>query len=167
VSGGDDAPHGADDGEPRESFVQTARGRFCISTDRRRVDAVAAHAYLVHSYWSPGIPLDTVRRAIDGSLCFGVYDEAGAQVGFARVVTDHATFAYLCDVYVLESHRGLALGKALIGAVTQHPTLQSVRRAMLATRDAHTLYAASGFRALASPDVFMEINRPDIYRSGR
>lgn len=151
--------------EARDVFVDTARGRYRISTDRARVDVQATHAYLTGSYWSPGIPLDVVRRAIAGSLCFGVYDEAGAQVGFARVVTDHATFAYLCDVYVLQSHRGLTLGKALVGAVTRHPVLQSVRRAMLATRDAHGLYAGHGFRALATPATFMEINRPDIYRS--
>ncbi len=136
-----------------------------ISTDPARLDVHAMHAYLARSYWSPGIPLDTVERAARNSLCFGVYERAsGAQVGLARVVTDYATFAYICDVYVLEEHRGHGLGKRLMEAVMAHPALTGARRAMLGTRDAHGLYARHGFRAPPNDGVLMQILRPDIYR---
>ena len=137
-----------------------------ISTDPARLDVRAMHQYLTRSYWSPGIPLDTVERAARNSLCFGVYARAsGAQVGLARVVTDYATFAYICDVYVLEEHRGHCLGKRLMEAVMAHPALTGARRAMLGTRDAHGLYARHGFRAPPNDGVLMQILRPDIYRS--
>lgn len=138
-----------------------------ISTDPARLDIDAMHAYLARSYWSPGIPRDTVERAARNSLCFGVYQRAGGrQVGLARVVTDHATFAYLCDVYVLEEHRGHGLGKRLMEAVMAHPALSSARRAMLGTRDAHGLYARHGFAAPPADGVLMQILRPDMYRDG-
>jgi GNAT superfamily N-acetyltransferase len=124
------------------------------------------HAYLTRSYWSPGIPLDTVERAARNSLCFGLYETAtGRQVGLARVVTDHATFAYLCDVYVLEEHRGRGLAKFLMRTVMAHPSLAGARRAMLGTRDAHGLYAQYGFRAPPDDGVLMQILRPDMYRN--
>ncbi len=136
-----------------------------ISTDPPRLDLHAMHAYLTRSYWSPGIPFDTVERAARNSLCFGAYERvSGAQVGLARVVTDYATFAYICDVYVLEEHRGHGLGKRLMEAVMAHPALTGARRAMLGTRDAHGLYARHGFRAPPSDGVLMQILRPDIYR---
>jgi len=139
-----------------------------ISTDPARLDVRAMHAYLTRSYWSPGIPLDTVERAARNSLCFGVYARAsGAQVGLARVVTDYATFAYICDVYVLEEHRGHGLGKRLMEAVMAHPALTGARRAMLGTRDAHGLYARHGFRAPPNDGVLMQILRPDIYRTAQ
>lgn len=135
-----------------------------ISTDPARLDLNAMHAYLSRSYWSPGIPLETVAQAARNSLCFGLYETAGgAQVGLARVVTDHATFAYLCDVYVLEQHRGRGLAKELMRAVMAHPALGGARRAMLATRDAHELYRRFGFDAVV-PERLMEIVRPDPYR---
>ena len=138
-----------------------------ISTDPARLDIGAMHAYLTRSYWSPGIPRETVERAARHSLCFGVYERAtGNQVGLARVVTDHATFAYLCDVYVLEEHRGHGLGKRLMDAVMAHPALTGARRAMLGTRDAHGLYARHGFRAPPDDGVLMQILRPDMYRNG-
>lgn len=137
-----------------------------ISADPARLDVPAMHACLTRSYWSPGIPLETVERAARNSLCFGLYERAtGRQVGLARVVTDHATFAYLCDVYVLEQHRGQGLGKRLIDAVMAHPALTGARRAMLATRDAHGLYARHGFRAPPADGVLMQILRPDMYRA--
>lgn len=137
-----------------------------ISTDQSRLDIDAMHAYLTCSYWSPGIPRDTVERAARHSLCFGVYERAGGkQIGLARVVTDHATFAYLCDVYVLEEHRGHGLGKRLIEAVMAHPALTGARRAMLGTRDAHGLYARHGFSAPPADGVLMQILRPDMYRN--
>ena len=137
-----------------------------ISTDPARLDFDAIHAYLVRSYWSPGIPLATVERAARNSLCFGVYQKpTGAQVGFARVVTDHATFAYLCDVYVLEAHRGAGLGKLMMREVMAHPALMGARRVMLATRDAHGLYRQSGFVEAGREGNLMEMVRPDPYRT--
>ncbi len=134
-----------------------------ISTDPARLDVAAMHAYLTRAYWSPGIPIETVQRAACNSLCFGLYERAGgAQVGLARVVTDHATFAYLCDVYVLEEHRGRGLARELLRAVMAHPALTGARRAMLATRDAHGLYRHAGFADVV-PGRLMEIVRPDIY----
>jgi GNAT superfamily N-acetyltransferase len=139
--------------------------RYEISTDPSRLDIDAMHAYLTRSYWSSGIPRETVERAARHSLCFGAYERAhGSQVGLARVVTDHATFAYLCDVYVLEEHRGHGLGKQLMDAVMAHPAVAGARRAMLATRDAHGLYARHGFRPPPGDGVLMQILRPDMYR---
>jgi GNAT superfamily N-acetyltransferase len=136
-----------------------------FSTDPARLDVDAIHAFLTQSYWSPGIPRATVARAIANSLCFGVFWQ-GQQVGFARVITDKTTFAYLCDVYVLEAHRGHGLAKQLMEHVTKHPDLQGLRRMMLATRDAHGLYAQYGFTPLAAPDRIMEVLRPNIYTTG-
>jgi GNAT superfamily N-acetyltransferase len=136
-----------------------------ISTDSARLDVDAIHAFLTRSYWSPGIPRATVARAIANSLCFGVFWQ-GQQVGFARVVTDRTTFAYLCDVYVLEAHRGHGLAKQLMDRVMKHPDLQGLRRMMLATLDAHGLYAQFGFTALGAPDRIMEVLKPDIYSKG-
>ncbi len=137
-----------------------------ISSDNARLDIDAIHAYLARSYWSPGIPRDTVARAAANSLCFGVYERAtGRQVGFTRVVTDHATFAYLCDVYVLEGHRGRGLSKAMMRAAVAHPALAGSRRNKLATRDAHCLYRQYGFNDVVRNTNLMEIVRPDIYRA--
>jgi ribosomal protein S18 acetylase RimI-like enzyme len=137
-----------------------------ISTDPARLDFTAIHAYLTRSYWSPGIPLATVEKAARNSLCFGVYEKAtGAQVGFTRVVTDHATFAYLCDVYVLEAHRGHGLGKRMMREAMAHPALTGARRIMLATRDAHDLYRQSGFIVAGSAGNLMEVVRSDMYRA--
>src|SRR5690349_23765235 len=140
-------------------------GEYEISTDPARLDIGAMHAFLTRAYWSPGIPLATVERAARHSLCFGLYERStGRQVGLTRVVTDHATFAYLCDVYVLEEHRGRGLGKFLMRTVMAHPALTGARRAMLGTRDAHGLYAQYGFRAPPDDGVLMQILRPDMYR---
>jgi GNAT superfamily N-acetyltransferase len=139
---------------------------YTISTDRTRFDVVAIHAFLSRSYWSPGIPRATVERAIANSLAFGVFHGV-EQVGFARVITDRTTFAYLADVYILEGHRGQGLGKRLIETILAHEDLQGLRRFMLATRDAHALYAGFGFKALAAPDRLMEILDPHVYERGR
>jgi GNAT superfamily N-acetyltransferase len=145
-------------------LTETSPG-YEISTAPSRLDVDAIHAYLARSYWSPGIPRETVARAVAHSLCFGVYEKAtGKQVGFARVVTDHATFAYLCDVYVLEEHQGHGLGKAMMRAAMAHPALSGARRVMLATRDAHGLYRQNGFVDTTGNTNLMEIVRPDIYR---
>lgn len=149
--------------QPRE----WTRGEFVISTDRARLDVEAVHRFLsTESYWSPGIPLEVVRRAIEHSLPFGVY-RGGEQVGFARVVTDYTTFAYLADVFILASLRGQGLSKWLMEAIQSHPDLQGLRRWMLATRDAHGLYAQHGFTPLKAPERFMERHDPDVYRRGK
>jgi mannose-6-phosphate isomerase-like protein (cupin superfamily)/GNAT superfamily N-acetyltransferase len=137
-----------------------------ITTDPGRVDPVAAHAFLRGAYWSEGIPLGIVQRAIAGSVCAAALDD-GRQVGFARVVTDRATFAYLCDVYVLESHRGRGLATRLVRALLDHPELQGLRRWVLVTRDAHAVYAPLGFRPLAAPEGYLEITRPGLYLAAR
>lgn len=134
-----------------------------VDTSQDRLDLATIHGYLTRSYWSPGIPFEVVERAVRNSLCFGLYD-GERQVGFARVVTDSATFAWLADVFVLEEYRGRGLGKKLIAAVSSHPSLQGLRRWMLATRDAHSLYQQYGFTPLASPARFMERHDPNVYR---
>lgn len=133
-----------------------------ISIDRSRLDVKAIHAFLTQSYWSPGIPLATVSRAVDNSVCVGAYLGA-EQVGFARVVTDKATFAYLADVYVLEPHRGNGLSRLMMEAITQHPELQGLRRWLLITRDAQGLYAKFGFTPLSAPERFMELRKQNAY----
>jgi GNAT superfamily N-acetyltransferase len=133
-----------------------------VDTDKDRLDLPAIHHFLTNSYWASGIPFDVVERSIHNSLCFGLYD-GDKQVGFARVVTDYATFAYLADVFVLESHRGRGLSKILISAVMADPSLQGLRRWLLATRDAHSLYSQYSFAPLTNPGRFMERNAPDVY----
>jgi GNAT superfamily N-acetyltransferase len=144
--------------------TEWSKDNWVISTDPARQDVDAIHAFLTRAYWCENIPREIVARAVTHSLCFGLFDGA-AQVGLARVVTDYATFAYLCDVYVLESHRGRGLGKWLIECVMAHPQLQGLRRFNLATRDAHSLYAQFGFQPLRQPDVHMERHKPDIYKT--
>jgi GNAT superfamily N-acetyltransferase len=146
-------------------MAEHVRGDYTVSPDPARLDLAAIHRYLASSYWSPGLPLDILRRAVEGSLCFGLYHRDD-QVGFARVITDRATFAYLCDVYVLEPHRGRGLGRWLMETVVAHPDLQGLRRFVLVTRDAHRLYERFGFMPLAKPEGYMEIHRPDVYRQG-
>jgi GNAT superfamily N-acetyltransferase len=119
-----------------------------ISTDRDRLDVDYIHAFLTTAYWSPRVSREVVARAIAGSVCFGLFAPDGGQAGFARVVTDHATFAYLADVFVGEEHRGAGLGVWLVRTVLEHPDLQGLRRWMLATADAHDLYTRFGFERL-------------------
>jgi GNAT superfamily N-acetyltransferase len=133
------------------------QGDFLISTDPTLLDLPLIHDFLANrSYWATGRPLEIVRRSLVNSLCFGLYDK-GRQVGLARVVTDRATFAWLCDVFVLESYRGRGLSKWLIESVVAHPALQGLRRILLGTRDAHGLYQRYGFTPLADPTRFLEI----------
>lgn len=139
-----------------------------ISTDRALLDMEVIHGFLANSYWSPGIPREVVERAAANSLCFGVYvqEQAGrtSQVGFARVITDRATYAYLADVFVLPQYRERGLGKALMRAILDHPDLQNLRRFMLMTRDAHRLYEQFGFQVTSTPERVMERRDPDVYR---
>jgi GNAT superfamily N-acetyltransferase len=128
-----------------------------IATERDRLDLAYVHAFLTTSYWSPGIARDRVERAIAGSLCFGLYAPDGAQAGFARVVTDRATFAYLADVFVGEEHRGRGLGVWLVQTILGHPELQGLRRWILATADAHGLYERFGFTRIDDTYMTMRV----------
>ncbi len=133
-------------------------GGLRISTDKGELDVPLIHRFLsTGAYWSPGVARETVERAIAGSLCFGGYLDGAGQVAFARVITDAATFAYLTDVFVLPAHRGRGHAVQLMDAVVAHPQLQGLRRFMLATLDAHGLYARYGFVAPARPERLMEI----------
>ncbi|MBX0326282.1 GNAT family N-acetyltransferase [Oscillochloris sp. ZM17-4] len=129
---------------------------FRISTDPARLDLDVIHGYLTGSYWAAGRTRAQVARSLSHSLCFGLY-AGDAQIGLARVISDYATFAYLCDVFVLEAYRGHGLGTWLMGAVVAHPDLRGLRRFMLATRDAHGLYAKFGFALISAPEKWMEI----------
>lgn len=133
-----------------------------ITTDPSRFDLDVIHGFLSRSYWSPAIPRELVARAIDGSLGFAAL-AAGRQIGFARVITDRATFAYLADVFVLEEFRGGGVASKIMEAIVAHPDLQGLRRWMLVTRDAHPLYEKFGFRPLASPERVMELVRRNPY----
>jgi len=144
--------------------IEYLKDSYRITTDPDQIDVDAVHGYLTQSYWARGIPRDTVAKSIRHSLCFSVFHGV-RQVGLARVVTDRATFAYLCDVYVLEEHRGRGLARWLMEAVASHPELTGLRRFVLVTRDAHGLYERFGFTPLARPEGYMEIVRPDIYTS--
>lgn len=137
--------------------------QYTITTDKRQLDLNAIHAFLSQTYWSPGVPKAVVERAIENSLAFGVF-KGSEQVGFARVVTDKATFAYLADVYVLEAHRGKGLSKRLLEEIQAHEELQGLRRFLLATKDAHGLYAQFGFKQLANPSLMMERWNPNAYK---
>lgn len=136
---------------------------FTISTDKSRLDLKLIHEFLTTCYWAEGIPRDAVKKSIDNSLCFGVF-EGGQQVGFARVISDRATYAYIGDVFILESHRGCGLGKKLMAAIMGHPELQGLRRWSLVTRDAHGLYEQFGFTSLTNPRRYMECHDPDVYK---
>jgi GNAT superfamily N-acetyltransferase len=147
-------------GEPAPDGHDVARqGDFLISTDPARLDADFIHDFLSNcSYWAAGRPLDIVQRSLANSLCFGLYKQR-QQIGFARAVTDRATFAWICDVFILETYRGQGLGRWLMDAVVAHPALRSVKRLLLATRDAHGLYSRQGFAPLGDSARFMEVLR--------
>jgi GNAT superfamily N-acetyltransferase len=149
---------------PRKTSREFARrGPYFLSTEPSLLDVSLIHQFLSEqSYWAPGIPRSVVERSIQNSLCFGLFDES-QQIGFARVVTDRATFAWLGDVFVIDAFRGQGLGKWMVGALLKHPDLQGLRRILLGTRDAHSLYARFGFTALAEPSRFLEIHRPNLY----
>ncbi|MCI0352307.1 MAG: GNAT family N-acetyltransferase [Acidobacteriales bacterium] len=147
------------------NFERT-EGEFTVSTDSKRVDLSLVHEFLTNCYWARGIPLDVVRRSIENSLCFGVYSRS-KQVGFARVITDSATFAYLADVFILPKYRGHGLSKLLMRCIMEHPELQGLRRWSLATADAHGLYSQFGFKQVTKPEMWMEIHRPDVYSSAQ
>ncbi|EGQ8391442.1 N-acetyltransferase [Vibrio cholerae] len=137
---------------------------FEISTDNNRLNFEVIYEFISQSYWAADIPKATLEKAISNSFCFGVYDSIGHQVGFARLITDKATFAYLADVFIIESQRGKGLSKRLVETIVTHPELQGLRRMVLATRDAHGLYAQYGFKPVENPEILMQIWQPNIYR---
>ena len=166
------------------TIAEQRRGEYLISTDQARLDLDTIHRFLTNSYWAKGIPREVVARSIEHSLCFGVYDQTGdkphvsrerrdmaspavrlTQVGFARVVSDFATVAYLGDVFVLEEHRGRWLGKWMMGCIMRHPALQGLRRWILLTRDAHELYSQFGFTSVNAAERYMELYRSDVYEN--
>lgn len=136
---------------------------YLLSDDASLLDPDAVHAYLVRSYWAKHIPRDTVVRALAHSLCIGIYTAEREQVGLVRVISDYATFAWLCDVYVLEPHRGRGLSKAAMHLLSTHPRVRNLRRQQLVTDSAHGLYAQFGFKPLDHPERHMEKRDPDVY----
>lgn len=144
-------------------ICESTRGDYLISTNPARLDLGVIRDFLARSYWSEDIPVDIVKRSIEGSIAFGVYYRE-KQVGFARVITDGATFAYLADVFILEQYRGQGLAKWLMEFILQHRQLQNLRRFLLVTRDAHDLYRRFGFKELDQSERFMEIAVPRIYK---
>jgi GNAT superfamily N-acetyltransferase len=145
-----------------QAITEWIRDEYRISTDRVSLDVEMIWRFLRESYWAANIPRATVERAIGGSMPFGLY-KGSRQIGFARVISDRATFAYLADVFVLEEFRGKGLGHWLVQVIMEHPDLAGLRRWSLATRDAHWLYAKFGFTPLRDPSRFMELHRPDVY----
>jgi GNAT superfamily N-acetyltransferase len=141
------------------SHEWAAQDGYVVSTDPARLDIDRIHRFLSGAYWSPGIPHTVVARAIENSLAFGLYTASGEQAGFARAITDRATYAYLADVYVEAPHRGLGLGRFLVACVLGHPELQGLRRWALATADAHGLYERHGFGAAPQPGMHMFVER--------
>ena len=161
-------------------IIEHRRSEFVVSTDQKRLDLDMIHSFLTGCYWAKGIPRDVVARSIEHSLCFGIYHEvsgeppllsnaeregAAMQVGFARVITDFATIAYLGDVFVVESHRGRGLSKWMMECILQHPALQGLRRWILLTRDAQGLYSQFGFTPVRAPERYMELHRPQVYET--
>lgn len=145
-------------------IMQVQSGEFLISTDRDKLDVPLIHSFLCNdTYWAKGIPFSTVERSLQHSLCFGLYHEQ-RQIGFARVITDYTTFAYLADVFIIPACRGQGLSKWLVKTILSHPELQGLRRWMLATADAHGLYTRFGFTPLPHPERFMQIHYPDVYK---
>lgn len=150
--------------------MEWLEGEYRITTDPARADLDVVHGFLAASYWAAGVPRELVRRSIEHSLAFSLWHEPpggpAAQVGFARVISDRATFAYVGDVFVIESHRGRGLSKWLMRTVVEHPELQGLRRWCLLTRDAHRLYESVGFSKVAAPERWMERWDAEVYRRG-
>jgi len=139
------------------------KDRFIISTEKEKLDVDLIHSFLNRTYWAEGISKEIIRRSIEGSLCFGVF-ENHKQVGFARTITDKATFAYLADVFIIEEYRGRGLSKWLMEVIMSHPDLQGLRRMILVTKDAHGLYKQFGFTSLINVDRWMHILDQDVYK---
>jgi len=148
--------------------VEYRKDNFLISTDPAKLELAVIHGYLSGSYWAKDIPLALVKKSIEHSLCFGVYDEEnGEQIGFARVISDYATYSYLADVFILEPYRGRGLSKWLMRCILDHPELQLPRTFFLATRDAQSLYSQFGFASVDAPERFMSRRNHDVFRDGK
>lgn len=146
-------------------IITRTNGAFSISTDKSKLDIPVIHQYLSReSYWSQNIPVERIQKSIENALCFGIYHN-DQQIGYAKVISDFSTMAYLGDVFVLESYRGKGLSKWLMETIMSHPELQDLRRWILLTADAHELYQKYGWKPIASPDKWMEIHRPNIYQN--
>lgn len=143
-------------------IINETNGDYLITTDNSKIDFEVVHQFLATSYWCEGIPKPVLQKAIDNSLCFSVF-HSKRQIGFARIISDFATFAYLADVFILEEERGKGLSKWLMKIIMAHPNLQHLRRFTLATADAHELYKKFGFTAPTKPKRMMEISVPGIY----
>ncbi|MEC4726276.1 GNAT family N-acetyltransferase [Shewanella sp. D64] len=137
--------------------------RYRISNELNEMDIDVIHAFISKSYWAKDIPKSVLQKALVHSLCFGVFTNDKQQIGFGRLITDRATYAYLADVFIIDEYRGLGLGKALMTNIVSHPDLQGLRRMVLSTRDAHGLYAKFGFKPVPNPEVFMQVWQPDVY----
>jgi N-acetylglutamate synthase-like GNAT family acetyltransferase len=148
------------------AISEWTKNEYVISNDKLRIDVSVVHRFLAQSYWAEKIPIETVKRAIDNSLCFGMYRQDGL-VGFARVISDFATFAYLADVFILPAERGKGLSKWLMQIIVDHPQLQGLRRFTLATKDAHGLYAQFGFTPFDKPERWMHRHDPNVYRNSK
>jgi GNAT superfamily N-acetyltransferase len=151
------------------SIYESLQKDFIISSDKSELNIVMIYQYLsTESYWAKNIPLAVVQKSIEESFCFGVYkkdnDKTLTQIGFARVITDHATFGYLADVFIVEAYRSRGISKWLMHEIMSHPQLQGFRRWMLATRDAHGLYEQFGFTALTNPERIMQLVTANIYQ---
>ena len=144
------------------AIIEIRRDNYLISTDKSKLDLDVIHGFLKDAYWSPGIPRGVVEKAILHSLCFGVYD-GDAQIGFSRVISDVTTLGYLDDVFILESHRGRGLSKWMMECIMAHPDLQNLQCFIVATRDAHGLYAQYGFERIQDASTLMQIRRMNIY----
>lgn len=143
-----------------ESYI---KDNYTISTDKSKLDISVIHDFLSTSYWSEDIPMEIVQKAIENSLCFGLYC-GSKQIGFARMISDYATFAYLADVFIVQEERGKGLSKWLMGCILKHKELQGLRNICLLTRDAHSLYAQYGFENLLKPQNFMTIKKDNFYK---
>ena len=145
------------------AIIEESKNNFLISTDTSKLDVTSIHQYLsAESYWAQGIPINIVKQSITNSLCFGVYENT-KQIGFARMISDFATFAYLADVYILSNYRGQGLSKWLMQFIMKHPDMQGLRRYMLATKDAHGLYAQFGFIQIPNPETLMQLRIENCY----
>jgi len=145
-------------------ITEWRKDNYLLSTDKSKIDVQAVHRFLSQSYWAEGIPEEVVQRSIDNSLCFTIYHH-DKLVGFARVISDAATFAYLADVFIIPEERGRGLSRWLMNVIINHPQLQGLRRLILATRDAHDLYAQFGFTPFDKPERWMQRHNPDVYKT--
>ena len=152
---------------PKRVEPETAAGEFEVSIDQERLDLEMIHDFLANrSYWARNLDFETMKKMFENSVCFGVYHQE-KQVGFARVVTDFVTIAYIGDVFILEDYRGKGLGKLLTSSIISHPTLKDVRLWFLSTRDAQGLYRKFGFKNLDTPERFMVRPNPETYRKNQ